>query len=189
MSKAFTRETDSAADGDDDDGGAGLPPLPAGAKNYITPAGYQALRDEFKLLMDVERPKMVETVHWAASNGDRSENGDYLYGKKRLREIDRRIRFLTKRLEIAEVVDPSAQPNRDQVFFGATVTYETDSGEQRTVTIVGIDEADPLNGRISWVSPVARALLKSRQGDAVTLPTPAGTEQLEVLEISYPTGD
>jgi transcription elongation factor GreB len=188
MNKAFTREADSVADIDDDDGSAGLPPLPAGAKNYITPAGYQALRDEFKLLMDVERPKMVETVHWAASNGDRSENGDYLYGKKRLREIDRRIRFLTKRLEIAEVVDPSAQPNRDQVFFGATVTYETDSGEQRTVTIVGIDEADPLNGRISWVSPVARALLKSREGDVVTLPTPAGTEQLEVLEISYPAG-
>lgn len=187
MNKAFVKESDAAADDGDD--APGLPALPAGARNYMTPAGYRRLRAELMTLLDVERPKVVEVVSWAASNGDRSENGDYLYGKKRLREIDRRIRFLTKRLEIAEVVDPSAQPNRDQVFFGATVTYETDSGEQRTVTIVGIDEADPLNGRISWVSPVARALLKSREGDVVTLPTPAGTEQLEVLEISYPTGD
>jgi transcription elongation factor GreB len=183
MSKAFTKETESA---DDDDDAAGLPPLPAGAKNYLTPAGYARLRDEFRQLMDVERPKVVETVAWAASNGDRSENGDYLYGKKRLREIDRRIRFLTKRLEIAEIVDPSRQPNRDQVFFGATVTYANESGQERTVTIVGIDEAEPLEGRISWVSPVARALLKSREGDVVSLPVPGGVEQLEVLSIRYP---
>lgn len=186
MSKAFTKESDTADD-DDDDGSTGLPPLPAGAKNYLTPAGYQSLRDEFALLMDVERPKVVEAVYWAASNGDRSENGDYIYGKKRLREIDRRIRFLTKRLEIAEIVDPAAQPNRDQVFFGATVTYENEQGEVRTITIVGIDEAQPLQGRISWVSPVARALLKSREGDAVNLPTPQGTQTLEVLKVEYPT--
>jgi transcription elongation factor GreB len=185
MSKAFTKESD-ATDEDDEDASAGLPPLPAGSKNYLTPAGYQSLRDEFALLMDVERPKVVEAVYWAASNGDRSENGDYIYGKKRLREIDRRIRFLTKRLEIAEIVDPAAQPNREQVFFGATVSYENEEGEQRTITIVGIDEAQPLQGRISWVSPVARALLKSRAGDAVSLPTPQGLQTLEVLKVEYP---
>lgn len=183
MSKAFTKETDAD---DDDDGSAGLPPLPAGAKNYLTPQGYARLREEFKQLMDVDRPKVVEAVHWAASNGDRSENGDYIYGKKRLREIDRRIRFLTKRLEIAEIVDPAAQPNRDQIFFGATVTYENEAGGSRTITIVGIDEAEPLQGRISWVSPVARALLKAREGDVITLPTPDGKQELEVLKISYP---
>lgn len=184
MSKAFTKESDTD---DEDDGSAGLPPLPAGAKNYLTPAGYARLRDEFKQLMDVERPKVVETVHWAASNGDRSENGDYIYGKKRLREIDKRIRFLTKRLEIAEIVDPSKQPNQDQVFFGATVTYQNEAGDERVITIVGIDEAEPLQGRISWVSPVARALLKSREGDVVQLPTPDGKQELEVLSITYPT--
>ena len=146
MNKAFTKESD----GEDDDE-VGLPALPAGGKNYITPAGYQRLRDELLTLIDVERPKVVEVVHWAASNGDRSENGDYLYGKKRLREIDRRIRFLTKRLDIAEVADPSAHYGNDQVFFGATVTYANARGEERTITIKGIDETDNLHGEVSWV--------------------------------------
>src|SRR5881227_2928342 len=149
MSKAFTRESDSE---DDDDGGGGLPPLPAGGKNYITPQGYARLRSELLQLIDDERPKVVEVVHWAASNGDRSENGDYIYGKKRLREIDRRIRFLTKRLDIAEVVDPSVHHGGDQIFFGATVVYLNKAGEEHAVTIVGIDELDPLKGKISWVS-------------------------------------
>src|SRR5881227_4069750 len=182
MSKAFTRESDSE---DDDDGGGGLPPLPAGGKNYITPQGYARLRSELLQLIDEERPKVVEVVHWAASNGDRSENGDYLYGKKRLREIDRRIRFLTKRLESAEVVDPSRQTRRDQVFFGASVTYANEHGAERTVTIVGIDEADLERGQVSWISPIARALLKAHEGDAVELRTPTGIEQIEVLEIHY----
>ncbi|NRF70165.1 transcription elongation factor GreB [Aquincola sp. S2] len=185
MNKAFTREPDGALDDDDEDS-AGLPPLPAGGKNYITPQGYQRLRTELLSLIDVERPKMVEVVHWAASNGDRSENGDYLYGKKRLREIDRRIRFLTKRLDIAEVADPSAHHGSDQVFFGATVTYANHKGEERTITIKGIDEADNLQGQVSWVAPIARALLKSRVGDEVRLQTPGGLETLEVLEVDYP---
>jgi transcription elongation factor GreB len=157
MSKAFTREQDASADDGEDD--VGLPPLPAGGKNYITPQGYARLRAELFSLIDDERPKVVEVVHWAASNGDRSENGDYLYGKKRLREIDRRIRFLTKRLEIAEVVEPSLHHGDDQVFFGATVTYADAAGEERTITILGIDEADSAQGQVSWISPVARALL------------------------------
>jgi transcription elongation factor GreB len=136
--------------------------------------------------MNEERPAMVKIVSWAASNGDRSENGDYLYGKKRLREIDRRMRFLTKRLELAEIVDPAAQTNRDQVFFGATVLYVNQDGEEHHVTIVGVDEAEPLQGKISWVSPVARALTKSRVGDVVTLRTPGGIEELDILEINYP---
>ncbi len=181
MNKAFTKESD----GEDDDE-VGLPALPAGGKNYITPAGYQRLRDELLTLIDVERPKVVEVVHWAASNGDRSENGDYLYGKKRLREIDRRIRFLTKRLDIAEVADPSAHYGNDQVFFGATVTYANARGEERTITIKGIDETDNLHGEVSWVSPIARALLKAREGDEVQLMTPGGLEKLEVLEVRYP---
>lgn len=181
MNKAFTKESD----GDDDDE-VGLPALPAGGKNYITPAGYQRLRDELLNLIDIERPKVVEVVHWAASNGDRSENGDYLYGKKRLREIDRRIRFLTKRLDIAEVADPSAHHGNDQVFFGATVTYANARGEERTITIKGIDETDNLQGEVSWVSPIARALLKSREGDEVQLMTPGGLEKLEILEVRYP---
>lgn len=181
MSKAFTRETD----GDDEEDGA-LPPLPAGGKNYITPQGYARLRAELLHLIDDERPKVVEVVHWAASNGDRSENGDYLYGKKRLREIDRRIRFLTKRLEIAEVADPALHHGHDQVFFGATVRYVEESGQERTVTIVGIDEADSLQGQVSWISPIARALLKAREGDAVKLVTPAGAQEVEILEVSYP---
>jgi transcription elongation factor GreB len=183
MSKAFTRETDS--DDEDEDGG-GLPPLPAGGKNYITPQGYARLRAELLHLIDDERPKVVEVVHWAASNGDRSENGDYLYGKKRLREIDRRIRFLTKRLEIAEVADPTLHHGHDQVFFGATVRYAEASGQERTITIVGIDEADSLQGQVSWISPIARALLKAREGDEVKLVTPAGVQEIEILEVSYP---
>ena len=183
MSKAFTRETDS----DDDEEGGGLPPLPAGGKNYITPQGYARLRAELLQLIDDERPKVVDVVHWAASNGDRSENGDYLYGKKRLREIDRRIRFLTKRLEIAEVTDPSLHHGHDQVFFGATVTYaEEDTGVERTVTILGIDEADSAHGQVSWISPIARALLKAREGDVVKLVTPAGAKEVEVLKVEYP---
>jgi transcription elongation factor GreB len=180
MSKAFTRETD----GEDDD--LALPPLPAGSKNYITPQGYAVLRDELFELIDNERPRIVEIVHWAASNGDRSENGDYLYGKKRLREIDRRIRFLTKRLEIAEVTDPSVHHGRDQVFFGATVTYVDESDVERTVTIMGIDEADSLKGQVTWVSPIARALLKAREGDVVKLVTPVGVQEVEVVEVRYP---
>ena len=180
MSKAFTKQTDS------DDDGPALPPLPAGGKNYITPAGYARLRDELLELIDVERPKMVDVVHWAASNGDRSENGDYLYGKKRLREIDRRIRFLTQRMEIAEITDPSIHHGKDQVFFGCTVTYEDDVGTERSITILGIDEADTLAWQVSWVSPIARALLKARVGDEVSLPTPDGVRVLSVVSVNYP---
>ena len=183
MNKAFTRE--DSADAEDDDG-VQLPPLPPGGKNYLTPQGYARLRAELKELVEVERPKVVEVVSWAAKNGDRSENGDYIYGKKRLREIDRRLRFLTKRLEIAEVVDASLQHGNDQIFFGATVRYADDSGEEHTVTIVGIDETEPLQGRISWISPVARALLKAREGDSVSLPTPGGMATLDILEVRYP---
>ena len=182
MNKAFTKETDP----DEDDLMA--PPAPVAGKNYITPSGYERLRSELLTLIDNERPKIVEIVHWAASNGDRSENGDYIYGKKRLREIDRRIRFLTRRLEIAEITDPSVHHGKDQVFFGATVTY-VDVGAatlERQVTILGIDEADTLQGQISWVSPVARALLKSRAGDEVNLITPHGVQILEVLRVNYP---
>ena len=184
MSKAFTRESDSA--GDDDDDEIALPALPAGAKNYLTPAGYARLRTELLALLDDERPKIVEIVSWAAKNGDRSENGDYLYGKKRLREIDRRIRFLTKRLDIAEVADPSLHFGHDQVFFGATVTYVNQRDEERTVTIKGIDEVDNLHGEVSWVAPIARALLKARVGDEVQLMTPGGLEQIEVIAVRYP---
>src|SRR5919199_1183237 len=174
MSKAFTKETDGGDDDlQDDDQPQGLPP---GAKNYMTPRGHQRMRDELQHLVRVERPKVVETVSWAAGNGDRSENGDYIYGKKRLREIDRRIRFLTKRLEIAQVVDPAQQTNRDRVFFGATVTYATSKGAANTVTIVGIDEAALGRGEVSGVSPIARALLKAEEGDTVELRPPAGSE-------------
>ncbi|MEO8297474.1 MAG: transcription elongation factor GreB [Burkholderiales bacterium] len=186
MSKAFTRETDAGDAGDDEDGVAAAPPLPAGTRNYLTPQGYQRLREELMTLLDVERPKVVETVSWAAKNGDRSENGDYLYGKKRLREIDRRIRFLTKRLDIAEVADPSVHHGSDQVFFGATVTYVNAQGIERTITIKGIDEADNLQGEVSWISPVARALLKAREGDVIQLRTPGGVEELEIVAVSYP---
>lgn len=182
MSKAFTKESDA----EDDDDAPGPPALPPGTRNYITPQGYRRLREELMNLLDVERPKMVETVSWAAKNGDRSENGDYLYGKKRLREIDRRIRFLTKRLDIAEVADPSLHHGNDQVFFGATVTYANERGDERTITIKGIDEADNLQGEVSWIAPIARALLKARVGDEVKVSTPGGTETLEVLEVAYP---
>jgi transcription elongation factor GreB len=182
MNKALVKESD----GDEDDDG-GLPPIPPGAKNYITPQGYQRIREELLQLIDNERPEVVKIVHWAASNGDRSENGDYIYGKRRLREIDRRIRFLTKRLDLAEVVDPSVHQGSDQVFFGATVTYLNSAGVEQTITIVGIDELDPLRGKISWVSPVARALTKSREGDVVTLTTPAGEDELEILRVTYPS--
>ena len=184
MSKAFTRETDPSDD--DDDGDVSAPSLPAGSKNYITVQGYQRLRAELLQLIDQERPKVVEVVSWAASNGDRSENGDYIYGKKRLREIDRRIRFLTKRLDIAEVTDPSLHHGSDQVFFGATVTYANANGDERTVTIKGIDESDSLAGEVSWISPIARALLKAREGDEVRLAAPGGVETIEVLAVRYP---
>ncbi|MEO8388675.1 transcription elongation factor GreB [Polaromonas sp.] len=180
MNKAFTKETEP----EDDE--PALAPLPVGGKNYITPEGYERLRSELLDLIDNERPKMVEVVHWAASNGDRSENGDYHYGKKRLREIDRRIRFLTQRLEIAEISDPSIHHGSDQVFFGATVGFVDGQGVERTVTILGIDEANSAMGQISWISPVARALLKSRVGDEVNLVTPQGVQTLEVLNVDYP---
>lgn len=181
MSKAFTREQDDA---DEDD--VQLPALPVSGKNYMTPEGYALMRGELLDLIDIERPKIVDVVHWAASNGDRSENGDYLYGKKRLREIDRRIRFLTKRIEIAEVIDASVHHGNDQIFFGATVTYVEEGGAERTVTILGIDEAVSARGEVSWVSPIARTLLKARQGDVLTLLTPTGALEIEVIEVRYP---
>lgn len=183
MNKAFVKESEGD---DDEDLDPGIPAIPAGSKNYMTPAGHRRMKEELLHLIDVERPEVVRIVSWAASNGDRSENGDYIYGKRRLREIDRRIRFLTKRLDRAEVVDPSVHHGSDQIFFGATVCYENQAGEEHTVTIVGIDELDPLNGKISWISPVARALTKAREGDSVTLRTPAGADELTVLEVSYP---
>jgi len=182
MSKAFTRESDK----DDEDEDASLS-LPNGSRNYITPQGYAHMRQELLVLIDDERPKIVEIVHWAASNGDRSENGDYIYGKKRLREIDRRIRFLTKRLELALVSDPSVHFGGDQVFFGATVSYEDQNGGANTITILGIDEADSLNGQVSWVSPIAQALLKARVGEVVKLQTPKGLLEIEVLKVAYPS--
>ncbi|QCB46542.1 transcription elongation factor GreB [Hydrogenophaga sp. PAMC20947] len=184
MSKAFTREPDS--DNDDDDGAPLTPLVTPDGKNYITRGGYERLRAELFALIDEERPKIVEIVHWAASNGDRSENGDYLYGKKRLREIDRRIRFLTQRLEIAEVVDPSLHHGGDQVFFGATVVVADPDGEETTVTILGVDEANSALGQISWVSPMARALLKTRLGETIRLLVPGGVQELEVVEVDYP---
>jgi transcription elongation factor GreB len=182
MSKAFVKESEFD---DEDEMPEDAPAIPAGAKNYMTPAGFRRLQAELQQLARVERPKVVEVVSWAAGNGDRSENGDYLYGKKRLREIDRRIRFLSKRLEIAQIVDPAQQKNRDQVFFGATVTYENARGEEKTVTIVGIDEADLDHFQVSWISPIARALLKAREGDTVEFRTPRGVERIEVVEIRY----
>jgi transcription elongation factor GreB len=180
MSKAFTKETDDAEDE------VTASAVVGGGKNYMTPKGYAALRDELLELIDAERPKIVEVVHWAASNGDRSENGDYLYGKKRLREIDRRIRFLTQRLEMAEVIDPSVHHGSQQVFFGATVTYLEDGHKERTITILGIDEADSAKGEVSWVSPIARTLLKAQVGDELALQTPVGTLDIEVLDVRYP---
>lgn len=179
MSKAFTKETD-------DDGETDQPEIPTGSlKNYVTPFGFTKLQDEFRHLLSDERPKIVETVRWAAGNGDRSENGDYIYGKKRLREIDRRIRYLTKRLETAEVVNPELQKNLSKVFFGATVTYAEKEGEEKTVKLVGIDEADLSEGKISWTSPLAKAVLKSTVGDSVQLHTPDGNKKLVILKITY----
>ena len=177
MSKAFVRESE------DDDEAPEHEPAPPPAKNYISPAGYARLKAELKALVEAERPEVVRTVSWAAKNGDRSENGDYLYGKKRLREIDRRVRFLIKRLEAAEVVD-SAGRDSDQIFFGSSIRIRTKSGEQ-TVTIVGIDETDTARHRVSWISPVAKALIKAREGDKVMLRTPGGVDELEILEVRY----
>jgi transcription elongation factor GreB len=186
MNKAFTREesTTDAADDDVDDAS----PLPAGARNYMTPGGFGRLKAELDQLVTRERPELVATVAWAAGNGDRSENGDYIYGKKRLREIDRRIRFLIRRLDNADVVDPAAPRDDDsaeRVFFGATVTLRGEDGATRTISIVGIDETDTARGYISWISPMARALIKAREGDAVTLRTPGGVEEIEILAIRY----
>ena len=184
MNKAFTKESDQ----EDDEPEEGASPLPAGSKNYITPGGHQRLKDEFQYLLKKDRPAVTAAVSWAAKNGDRSENADYQYGKKRLREIDRRLRFLTKRLDIAEAVDPAAprEPEMaDQVFFGATVTYAHANGEENTITIVGVDEVDMTRNHISWISPLARALMKSRPGDTVTLRAPGGVEELDVIEVRY----
>ena len=185
MSKAFTRAHDAPQDDEDD---VEAPPLPSGTRNYMTPGGFARLKSELDDLVARERPELVATVAWAASNGDRSENGDYLYGKKRLREIDRRIRFLIKRLDQAEVVDPAAPREPDaaeRVFFGATVSIRNQRGDERRLSIVGIDEADTTQGYVSWISPVARALLRAREGDTVSVATPAGIEELEVLEVAY----
>ncbi len=181
MSKAFTRENDDAEDEDF----SSAAPLPAGVKNYITPGGYRKLQEELDHLWKVERPELVKTITWAASNGDRSENGDYIYGKKRLREIDKRVRFLRKRTELAEVVDPAQRKECEQVFFGATVTVSDEGGVSHSYCIVGVDEADVARGHISWVSPLARALLKLRIGEVATLRTPGGVSELEVLDIAY----
>jgi transcription elongation factor GreB len=180
MSKAFTKESEAEADFEDE-----ILAPPAGTKNYITPEGLQRLPDEFAQLQKIERPKTVETVSWAAGNGDRSENGDYIYGKRRLREIDGRMRFLRKRMEIAEAVDPARQQNRERVYFGATVVYRNARDEEKTVRIVGIDEARSELNEVSWISPVAKALLKAREGDNVEVRTPKGVERIEVMKIIY----
>lgn len=181
MSKAFTKE----GDGEDDEDHELEDALPPGTENYMTPRGHAALQAELKQLLYTERPKVVEVVSWAAGNGDRSENGDYIYGKKRLREIDRRLRYLTKRLEKAKVVDPAEQQKLKQVFFGATVTYAREDDSEHTVTLVGVDEVEVEQGRISWLSPMARALWKGKVGDAVELRTPGGSESLEILRVQY----
>jgi transcription elongation factor GreB len=183
MSKAFTREDDAPED--DFDGEEDSNPIPPGSKNYLTPLGWRRMRDELTWLVKKERPDVTSVVSWAAKLGDRSENADYQYGKKRLREIDRRIRYLTKRLEAAEVVDPATREATDQVFFGATVTYADRAGAEHTVRIVGLDEMDPAHNYVSWVSPIARALIKAREGDTVTLRTPLGDEPIEILEVRY----
>jgi transcription elongation factor GreB len=185
MSKAFTKESDNSADSEAEEADV----LPAHAKNYVTPAGLAALQEEFRKLLYDERPRVVATVSWAAGNGDRSENGDYIYGKKRLREIDGRVRYLTKRIESAEVVDPNREKNQDQVFFGATVEYARMDNTRHKLTIVGIDEADLANSKISWLSPVARALMKGHVGDVIEFRTPSGPETVEVLSIAYGTGN
>jgi transcription elongation factor GreB len=182
MSKAFTKESD----GDDEDD---LPEesggLPLAAKNYMTPDGFARMRDELDGLMRKERPEVVKVVSWAAGNGDRSENGDYIYGKKRLREIDRRVRYLSKRLANSEVVDPARRGKTDQVFFGATVTYANGRGEERTIKIVGVDEVELDKGHVSWISPIAKALLRAEEGDVVKMRTPQGVDEIEVIEVTY----
>jgi transcription elongation factor GreB len=183
VSKAFTREDDAPED--DFDGDDEQNPIPAGSKNYMTPHGWRRMRDELTWLVKTERPEVTSVVSWAAKLGDRSENADYQYGKKRLREIDRRIRYLTKRLEAAEVVDPATREATDQVFFGATVEYADQAGETHTVRIVGLDEMDPSKNYVSWVSPIARALIKAREGDSVILRTPGGDEPIEIVEVRY----
>jgi transcription elongation factor GreB len=180
---AAPNRTRKADDSDEDR--PSLPSLPSGTKNYITPAGHARLIGELKRLLDVERPELVRTVSWAASNGDRSENGDYIYGKRRLRQIDGRIRFLTKRLDHAEIVDPLARVATEQVFFGAKVTYVDADGREDTITIVGLDEVDPARHRVSWIAPIARALLKSRVGDVVRFASPRGEEELEIVDVCY----
>jgi len=183
VNKAFVKENEQE---DDEESLPGVPSLPPGTRNYMTRKGYEVLRAELDLLVRDERPQLVETVRWAASNGDRSENGDYIYGKKRLREIDRRIRFLIKRLESATVVTPSEQENTGQVFFGATVTVcDADGTDEQTYQIVGVDEANASEGRISWIAPLSRALLKAREGDVIRFASPAGLREIEVLEIRY----
>ena len=185
MSTTFVSDPNA----EDDEEAQGLAPLPAGTKNYITPQGFARLQQELLTLIDEERPKVVDIVHWAASNGDRSENGDYIYGKKRLREIDRRIRFLTKRMDMASITDPSVHHGSDQVFFGATVTYSPlegkDAGKETQITIVGVDEVDLEKNHVSWVSPIAKALIKSRLGDCVTIQTPTGPTEIEILDVQY----
>ena len=181
MNKAFVREGES----DDEDELEPSLKLPAGTRNYISPAGHARLKDELEHLVKRERPHVVEVVSWAASNGDRSENGDYIYGKRRLREIDRRIRFLSKRLDIAEVVDPLRQGDNDQVFFGARVTIADGEGNENTYTIVGVDETDVARGRISWISPLARALIKAREGDTVRFQSPVGLREIDIVEVVY----
>jgi transcription elongation factor GreB len=183
MSKAFTREDDAPEDDVEPDEEAN--PIPPGSKNYLTPLGWRRMRDELTWLVKTERPQVTSVVSWAAKNGDRSENADYQYGKRRLREIDRRIRHLTRRLEAAEVVDPATREATDQVFFGATVSYAVTGGEDLTIRIVGIDETDPARHYVSWISPVARALIKAREGDTVRLRTPGGDQELEILEVRY----
>jgi transcription elongation factor GreB len=181
MSKAFTKESDEQENDEAEEADI----LPASIKNYMTPHGAASLQEELRQLLRVERPKTVETVSWAAGNGDRSENGDYIYGKKRLREIDKRMRYLTKRLESAVIVDPAQQQALEQVFFGATVTYVREDDTKHTVKLVGIDEADLTKGKISWISPVAKALIKARAGDTVEIHTPIGPEAIEILEVKY----
>ncbi|MEO5692060.1 MAG: transcription elongation factor GreB [Usitatibacter sp.] len=183
MSKAFTREDNDVPEEDFDEEDKN--PIPPGSKNYMTPHGWKRMRDEVSWLVKTERPQVTSVVSWAAKLGDRSENADYQYGKKRLREIDRRIRYITKRLEAAEVVDPSTREQTDQVFFGATVVYANAEGEEKTLRIVGLDEMDASNHYVSWISPIARAFIKCREGDTVTLHTPGGDEQLQILEVRY----
>ena len=183
MSKAFTKESDGESDDDERDL-ADDAALPGGFTNYVTPAGHKRLNDELARLWKVDRPKLVDTIAWAASNGDRSENGDYIYGKRKLREIDRRIRYLSKHLDSAVVVDNAGKAH-EKVYFGATVTVADESGGERTLSIVGVDESDPSRGRVSWVSPIATAILKASVGDVVTMRTPRGAEELEIIAIRY----